>query len=113
MGILDTFSKRQKQVERAGRQDVYEYGVLPAPFRVQVIHIWKSGARWFLRVAGYSSGTKSPANKFWKFIHDGLARELGVFSLGDGRSDPDDQCKQYLLTHRPWVPSILLSFHFA
>lgn len=97
MRTLDTFSKRQKQLERAGKQDVYEYDVLPTPFRVQVVHIWNGSIGWFYDSHGYSSGRKSPANKYWKFIHDGLAREQGAFSLGDGRSDPDEQCKQYLL----------------
>jgi AbiJ N-terminal domain 4 len=97
MGILDTFSKRQKQLEKAGKQDVYQYDDLPQPFRVQVIHIWNGALGVFYEPRGYSSGSKSPANKYWRFIHDNLAREKGVFALGDSHSDSDAQCRQYLL----------------
>jgi len=42
MGAYETFSKRQKKVERAGHVDVYQYDHLPPPFRVQVVHIWNT-----------------------------------------------------------------------
>lgn len=41
MPYFETFSKRQKRLERAGQSDVYKYDDLPTPFRHQVIHIWR------------------------------------------------------------------------
>jgi hypothetical protein len=94
MGILETFSKRQKRFERAGKQDVYRYDELPEPFRVQVIHIWRSALGVFYTSSGYAS----PTNKYWTLIHDGIAREHGVFVLGDGHSHLKAQCEQYVLS---------------
>ncbi len=100
MAIFDIFSKRKKKIERAGQPDVYQYDVLPESFRTQVTYIWKDAIGTYFAPSGYSysGGEPSPANKFWRFIHDQLAREHGVFALGDGHSDADVQCKQYLMT---------------
>jgi hypothetical protein len=105
MGILETFSKRQKQLAKAGKQDVYRYDELPEPFRIQVVHIWRTALGVYFQGHGYSSSASSPSNKYWKAIHDNLARELGLFQLGDNRSDPDQQCRQYL--SRASVPGAL------
>jgi hypothetical protein len=40
MAIFKTFSKRQKEKLKQGQTDVFQYDVLPEPFRVQVIHLW-------------------------------------------------------------------------
>jgi hypothetical protein len=97
MGIFDTFSKRQKRLQTAGQQDIYQYDTLPAPFRVQVVHIWKTAIGRYYRPQGYSTGDPSPSNTFWQFIHDTLARELGIVVLaGDWTNDPSDRCVQYL-----------------
>lgn len=96
MGIWETFSKRQKRLEQAGLQDVYQYDVLPEAFRVQVILIWRSAIGKFSALGNYSSG--SPTNKHWAFIHDTLARELGRFILSDRPADPSEMCQQYLLS---------------
>jgi hypothetical protein len=97
MGILDTFSKRQKKLATQGQQDVYQYDVLPEPFRVQVIHIWRDAIGIFYVPHDYTGRPESPANELWTSIHNKLARERGVFVLGDGQSYPSDQCKQFLL----------------
>jgi excisionase family DNA binding protein len=41
MPIYETFSKRRKRLESAGKQEIYQYDDLPQPFRVQVVHIWR------------------------------------------------------------------------
>jgi hypothetical protein len=98
MGIFETFSKRQKRLEKAGRQDIYQYDTLPVPFRVQVIHIWRTAiGRYYLPEGAFSHGRPSPANEIWRFIHDTLARELGVTVLaGEWADDPPNRCTQFL-----------------
>jgi hypothetical protein len=96
MGIFETYTKRQKRLKNAGKQDVYQYDLLSGPFRVQVIHIWNSALGVY---SAQSYGQNSPANKFWQIINNTLRRELGKFTLtGDAYALPDTQCKNYLLT---------------
>jgi hypothetical protein len=96
MTTFETYSKRQKRLANAGKQDMYQYEVLPPAFRVQVIHIWKDAIGQYYK-GDYSRS--SPANGSWKFIHDTLARELGLPLLpGNYDSDPSDRCKKYLST---------------
>jgi hypothetical protein len=38
MAIFETFSKRKRRIENAGKQDVYQYTDLPQPFRIQIFH---------------------------------------------------------------------------
>jgi hypothetical protein len=97
MGIIETFTKRQKRLENAGKQDVYQYDELPRAFKVQVIHIWNDAIGAYYESHGYSSTRSSPANKYWALIQKAMARELGVFSLTGKPGDPDDQCREYLL----------------
>lgn len=97
MGIYETFSKRQKKRERAGKPEVYQYDSLPRAFRIQVIHIWVGAIGPFY---GWDPGFESePASsRSWRLIHDTLAREIGVFNLGNTNENPFVQCQQYLLT---------------
>jgi hypothetical protein len=97
MDIWETFSKRQKRRERAGKQDVYQYDDLPAPFRMQVCHIWNTAIGIYYMPQGYSSASPSPANELWEFMHDTLARELGVGALAAGRGDPSERCTTFAL----------------
>jgi len=97
LAIFETFSKRQKRLERAGQQDVYQYDELPQTFKVQVVHIWNSSIGNYHRSSGYYSTKLSPANELWELTHSTLCRELGVFSLGDMGARPDSQCVQFLL----------------
>jgi hypothetical protein len=98
MGILETFSKRQKRLQKAGQQDIYQYDTIPAPFRMQVLHIWKTAFGKFYLPGEFSFGVRSsPANKFWIFLHDSLARELGVGVLaGDPFDEPKVRCQKFL-----------------
>jgi hypothetical protein len=98
MGIFETFTKRQKRLANAGKQDVYQYDELPPAFRVQVIHIWDDAiGYWYVPDGYFGSGKPSPANRFWSLIQSALARELGVFSLTGTPAGPVEQCKSYLL----------------
>lgn len=97
MAIFETFSKRQKRLERAGKQDVYQYETLPHEFRVQIIHIWKNAIGRYYTPHSPFAGTASPANEFWEVIQNTLARELGLFVVGEPMDNPNVQCQQYLL----------------
>jgi Domain of unknown function (DUF7014)/AbiJ N-terminal domain 4 len=99
MSIFDTFSKRQKRLQKAGQQDIYQYDTIPAPFRMQVLHIWKTAiGNYFVPGEFAFDASSSPANEFWAFLHDTLARELGLGVLaGDPYDDPRERCQQFLL----------------
>jgi hypothetical protein len=88
MAILDLFSKRQRRLRGDGR-DVYQYTSIPAPLRVQVIQI--------IRDALGSSGPYcDEVNKTWQSIHDSLAREYGMFRLGEGSTHEEAACRFFL-----------------
>jgi len=97
MGIFDTFSKRQKRLEKSGQQDIYQYDTLPAPFRVQVVYIWKTAIGRYYSPQAFAHDDPSPSNTVWRIIHDTLARELGLAVLaGDRNSDPKERCILFL-----------------
>jgi hypothetical protein len=90
MAIYETFSKRIRRLAQAGQVDVYQYEELPHAFRVQVVHIWRDAIGFY----------RSPINSeqvHWQLIHDTLARELGLFDLGDSNLTPFGKCQQFLL----------------
>lgn len=96
MRIFETFTKRQKKQKDAGKQDVYQYDVLPAPLRVQIVHIlqdlihpWNED-RWG---AQYST-----ANEIWLDIFKTATTEAGVFNLGNEYHNPHLQVCNYILT---------------
>lgn len=79
MVLFDLFSKRQKRA-RGEFPDVYQYDTLPKPLRVQIVHIVNDAL-------GEDSNTySSKSEAVFLEIHDILAREYGVFSLGDDHS---------------------------
>lgn len=98
MSTFETFSKRKKRLETAGQQDVYQYDILPQPFRTQIIHIWNTAIGAFFVPSGYSASQPSPANDLWRFIFSTLCRERGVFSLSVTYGGPDEQCKGFMMT---------------
>jgi hypothetical protein len=93
MEIYETFSQRQKRLEKAGQQDIYQYDTLPGPFREQVVHIWKSAiGEYFTR-----GSRTSPSNSVWEYIHDTLAEARGLaFLPGKSTDDTSDRCIQFL-----------------
>lgn len=97
MGMFETFSKRQRKRERAGEPDTYQYEALPEAFRVQVIHIWKTAIGPFDEPGPYSTRPIPASNSYWSYVHNTLAREKGVFTLGRSGRDPFVRCQEYLL----------------
>lgn len=75
--VSDLFSKRQQKA-RGELPDVYQYNEIPVTLRVQIVHIIATSTN-----ADHSSN--AAAIKAFKFIHDTLCREYGVFSLSKKR----------------------------
>jgi len=73
--LLDLYSKRRRR-ERGEITDVFTYDDLPNPLRVQVVHILRDGLET-------TDGPDQQSQEAYKFIHDTLAREYGMFYLAD------------------------------
>jgi hypothetical protein len=84
MGIYETFSKRNKRITNAGKQEIYQYDDLPAAFRIQVWHIWR--------------GAIGREAAVWETLHDTIAREAGLFRLGESNEPMNGRCLDYMLT---------------
>ena len=95
MPILDLFSYR-KRVSKKDAPDVFTYETLPQELRVQVIHIWRDAIGPYHVYVRHQFGKANENNEAWEFIHETLARELGVFSLGNMNSI-QERCERYLL----------------
>jgi hypothetical protein len=89
MSIIDLFSKRQKRI-RGDVPDVYQYEEIPQALRVQIVHIWKDA---FGDHAGYRGGARNA----YKFIHDALCREYGMFQLQEHADNPLEAVANFLL----------------
>jgi len=72
MAVLDLFSKRQRRA-RGEVSDVYTYDPLPAPLRVQIVHIIDDA----FGVDIYRDHAKNA----YKLVVEILCREYGVFEL--------------------------------
>jgi hypothetical protein len=97
MGIYETFSQRQKRLEKSGQQDIYQYDTLPGRFREQVVHIWNSAIGQYFTPGAYGTSRPSPSNPIWKSIHDTLAEAKGLEVLpGEWGADPKERCIQFL-----------------
>ena len=79
--IFDLFSKRQKDKDLSGQEDVYQYSEAPKKLRVQVqqILIDSIGPQFILSPYSSSGCYHNPAA--WDFINKTLCRELGVHKL--------------------------------
>lgn len=88
MAIFDLFSKRQKRL-RGEVSDVYQYDSIPKALRVQIVHIIKDAI-------GVDKGIHHYPNRpedAYKFIHETVCREYGVFTLGKGSyNETDEEC---------------------
>src|SRR5829696_8736145 len=94
MTAYEMFSKRQKRL--SGEQtEVFQYGEIPQPLRVQVVHVWDTA------LGDYKSGVLNSSglnfSKVWQHIHDTIARELGVLSLGGGFHNKKSNCVEHIL----------------
>lgn len=97
MKVFELFSKRKKKKNLSGKVDVYEYDKIPNEFRVQVIHIWDDALGPFRSYRDFDLERKIENNGAWTQIQKVLARELGVFSIGNQHSNPQKQCVEFIL----------------
>ncbi|HBA8094903.1 TPA: hypothetical protein J1036_004735 [Escherichia coli] len=81
MAIANIFSKRQKKL-RGEINDVYQYDDIPRPFRVQILQIIKESIGSPAPKSMYGR-TGNAADEVYKYIHETLSKEYGVFSLKD------------------------------
>ncbi|HHT9106861.1 MAG TPA: STM4504/CBY_0614 family protein [Candidatus Wujingus californicus] len=73
MPVSDLFSKRQKKL-RGAFPDVFTYDKIPNKLRVQIIHIIRDAV-------GKDRYSCNYAQNVYRFIHEALCREYGVFTL--------------------------------
>ena len=73
MPVFDLFSKRQKK-SRGEYPDTYRYDNIDQKFRVQVVHIIRD-------TIGTGRSPKDITDKTYKYIHETLCKEYGVFTL--------------------------------
>ncbi|MGH1438455.1 MAG: STM4504/CBY_0614 family protein [Lewinella sp.] len=78
MPIFDLFSKRQKRL-RGESPEIFKYDEIPQPLRVQVVHIIRDAFGQDKRVYGH----RNQVEDAYRFIHQTLCREYGVFQLGN------------------------------
>jgi hypothetical protein len=112
MAVWDLFSKREKRKANQGKEDVYQYETLPAPFRVQVVHILLDTlGRW-----GDASFGGYPPNEWWQEIFQTICRERGCFGLTEKiANNPLTQCCGFI-SEAPTVDVLDLievAFRFA
>ena len=108
MGVFDTFSKRLKKQQQAGKPDVFQYDDLPRPFRVQVVHIWAEaiGDGVPLGAAAFQS------TSYWQFIHSKIVREMGMFELSPHGRNAFDKCEEFVLKAETLHALDLIEFAF-
>lgn len=83
MAIWDLFSKREADAAKAGKEDVYQYSVIPPNLRVQIQQIsMEALGQIGYYGAGYGSSERN--NPFWMDIEKTFTREKGVHALGNG-----------------------------
>ncbi|MEJ8555323.1 STM4504/CBY_0614 family protein [Tepidibacter sp. Z1-5] len=83
--IFEIFSKRRRK-ETGVIEDVYLYDSIPQKLRNQILHIWN-----------YAIANDWEA---WEFIHDTIARELGLITIvKDYYSNKKEGCIKFLLNH--------------
>lgn len=78
MAIFQLFSHRQRQAEKAGKEDVYQYDHIPRQLRVQVTQIGLDAVGIGYRASGYSTKNENPG---WVNIEKAFCRERGIYRL--------------------------------
>jgi hypothetical protein len=103
MSEYEPYSKRQRQVKRAGSPVLYRYDELPDGFRVQAYYaIVAAIGRYSIRtrVAGhfeYGGSSREPyQNAIWRRIEQEVSKEKGVLELSSKGVYPDDKLVSYL-----------------
>ena len=109
MPIYETFEKRKRKSENAGKPVIHRNDVLPHPFRVQVAHIWNDTIG---NPVHFVMANVRPHDGLWVQIHDTLAREIGIFRLwGAGRTH--QECCELFLLHHSNVDQVLSLIEIA
>ena len=98
MPVFELYSHLQRAAE-GGLPDVFNYEEIPNKLRVQIIYIWNDAIGGYHVYSGLEFGRNiSQNNSGWHFIHNKLAREYGVLSLGNDAS-VQERCTNYLLNN--------------
>ena len=105
MSIFELFSKRQKSL-RGEYPDVYQYDNIDKKFRVQVVHIIRD-------TIGTEGQYSDLTNEAYKYIHQILCKEYGVFRLEKSSESCSSAIFNYFLreeNHERCLDIIELSF---
>jgi hypothetical protein len=105
MGVFDLFSKRQKRLQ--GKvPDIYTYEDIPAPLRVQIVHIFRdtlgNEVQYETRDTYTDRYTYPEIRKIYRWFHNTLCREYGVFSLVEYPKDAISDIFQFLLEEKKY-----------
>ena len=112
MPTYETYKKRTQKAAMAGQSIAFQYDQLPRKFRVQVVYIWEEviGVPVPHPEESYAYINDSVVID-WNSIHNPLARELGLFDLGDDRNSYNS-CVTFLLNEDD-VDSVLSLIEFS
>ena len=82
--IYETYSKRMQKIKKQGITDVYKYDELQITLRTQIMYIWRDAIE--------------SKNDVWRFIHNTIARELGIVYLDERNYNTSfyDKCIYFL-----------------
>ena len=108
MAIFDLFSKRQK-VLRGEVPDIFSYDDIPAHLRVQIIHIIRDA------IGVTSAYGKNKPLDAYKFVHNSLCREYGLFTLSNSNFSESDETSvlNYFLQTKDYERAIdIIEFFF-
>ncbi|HVQ07952.1 MAG TPA: hypothetical protein VMS43_05915 [Allosphingosinicella sp.] len=94
MSLIDTFSRRKRQRERAGSDDVYSYDTIPNPLRVQLIQIWE-------QALGLNRPSSHGADAIAGLVRI-IRRERGVFGLCNNYElvENDEELRRWFLSEQ-------------
>lgn len=108
MAIFNLFSKRQKAL-RGEVPDIFIFDDIPQTLRVQIVHIIRD-------TIGIDKGmynTPSQPKEAYKFIHESLCREYGLFTLIDQYSSDQENVLNYFLQTKDYEKAIdIIEFCF-
>lgn len=112
MGVFNLYSKRQK-ISKGELPEVFQVENIPKPLRVQIVHIIHDS----IGVSRYKGTDKDRPLLAYRFIHETLCREYGVFHLSEAFYDgsPKDQISDFLLSNPEadkFIDAVELSFRY-
>ncbi len=96
MAVFDLYSYR-KRIAEGKTSDILIFDHIPDSLRIQIIRIWINAIGPAHVYTGIEFGTVNENNRAWEQIHEIVAQEHGLFSLGQG-ANPFKRCEQYLLS---------------